>query len=216
MKGTGKARTSWPLPLTTLGASLRRERERGVRRCFLPKSYKDFALNTSCTVLRRIGTVPSGHHVPFWCHICHAPPLTPSIPFSTFIPLGIFGGTFCYINKTNHKTLIKSFYWLIIPKKPQIKSDNTSRKMKMKIKKNWRATSKGKSGAASLLYVCMYILIYWYQSIWMREVCTWILWFFKRGWSKAGCFLLWTQSMRSPSGLWSNNIQQQVLMNYYD
>ena len=30
---------------------------------------------------------------------------------------------------------------------------------------------------------------------------TWILWFFRSGWSSAGCFLLWTQSITSPSGL---------------
>jgi len=30
---------------------------------------------------------------------------------------------------------------------------------------------------------------------------TWILWCFKSGWSKAGCFLLGTQSITSPSGL---------------
>jgi len=90
--------TSWPLALRTSGASLRRERGTSRER-FFPKSYKDFALSTSCTVLRRIGTVPFGHRVPFKCHVCHAM-LSPSSPSFTFIiPLGISVGIFYNIHQ---------------------------------------------------------------------------------------------------------------------
>jgi uncharacterized protein YegP (UPF0339 family) len=33
---------------------------------------------------------------------------------------------------------------------------------------------------------------------------TWILWFFKAGWSKAGCFLMSMQSIISPSSLYKH------------
>lgn len=85
--------TSWPLPETTSGASLR---AREKRRRFFPKSNKDFALNTSCTVLRRIGTVPFGHSVPFWCQFCIPIPI--SLFSFSFIPFGISLGTLCCIH----------------------------------------------------------------------------------------------------------------------
>jgi len=92
--------------VTTSGASLR---AREKRRRFFPKSNKDFARNTSCTVLRRIGTVPLGHSVPFLCHSC--------IPISlfsfTFIPFGISHATLCCIhihsNISNKKTNLFPF-----------------------------------------------------------------------------------------------------------
>lgn len=109
-----EARTSWPLPLRISGASLRRERV-STRDRFLPKSYKDFALITSCTVLRRMGTVPLGHRVPFRCHICHATSLVllSFSSFFTFIPFGISVGIFYYIHQIiqNLKKNQTTFFW---------------------------------------------------------------------------------------------------------
>lgn len=103
-------RTSWPLPLTTSGASVLRL-IRGTLRCFFPKWNKDLALNTSAAVLRRMGIVPFGHRVPFRCHSCHAP-LTPSLavllllfsPWSSSFPILTFGiseGCLCSIHACN-------------------------------------------------------------------------------------------------------------------
>lgn len=85
--------TSWPLPLTTSGASTRRARGNPCR-FFLPKSYKDFALSTSWTSLRRIGTVPVGHRVPFWCHTCQSTTALLLLTSDVF-SFGNSGGTFC-------------------------------------------------------------------------------------------------------------------------
>lgn len=61
--------TSWPLPLTTSGAS--KLLAGGLITAFFPKWNSDLARRTSSTELRRMGTVPRGQ-CPAWCHACHA------------------------------------------------------------------------------------------------------------------------------------------------
>ena len=39
------------------------------------------------------------------------------------------------------------------------------------------------------------------NEIYLIKIVTWIVWFFNKGWSKAGCLLISTQSIISPSGL---------------
>lgn len=106
LKDIGSKHTSWPLPLTTSGALICLPPPppfliNGVFTCFFPKSYKDLALSTSSTVLRRIGTVPFGHLSPFLCHVCHATiPSLVVLPFSSLFNVfdfGLSGGCLCNI-----------------------------------------------------------------------------------------------------------------------
>jgi hypothetical protein len=81
--------TSWPL----LVESRRTPRRTG----FLPYLLRELALRRSFSVVRRIGTVPSGHASPVACHACTT--TSPTLLLPLLLPrvklqfLGLSGGS---------------------------------------------------------------------------------------------------------------------------